>query len=52
MTDTPPSNPEINDVWIDDAGELKYFNGREWAPYLEVADGDLKPHIVARADDD
>jgi hypothetical protein len=50
MSDAPPPNPELNDAWVDAAGELKYFNGSEWVLYLDVPDGNLPPNLVTRDD--
>jgi hypothetical protein len=52
MVNTPPSDPEVNQVWIDDAGELWYFDGKNWVPYLDVPDGDLQPNLVTKDDED
>jgi hypothetical protein len=50
MSDAPPSDPEPNAVWVDAAGELKYFDGSEWVLYPDVPDGDLPPNLVTRID--
>ena len=52
MTDAPPPDPKANDVWIDEHGELKYFNGDEWVPYPDIPDGDLQPEVVIRVERD
>jgi hypothetical protein len=51
MSDVPPPDPEANDVWIDDHGELRYFNGTEWVPYPDVPDGDLQPEVVIKGEE-
>ena len=28
-----PSNPRVNDTWIDDDGELHVWDGTQWALY-------------------
>jgi hypothetical protein len=54
MTGTPPPNPRVNDVWIDDAGELFYWNGSDWMPYEDPpewpGDGDPGPNWLYRDD--
>jgi len=52
MSEAPPPNPKANDVWIDDHGELRYFNGNEWVPYPDVPDGDLQPEVVIKGEED
>lgn len=52
MSETPPPDPKANDVWIDDHGELRYFNGNEWVPYPDVPDGDLQPEVVIKGEED
>jgi hypothetical protein len=52
MTEVPPPNPQMNAVWVDAAGEMKYFNGSEWVPYLDVPDGGLQPNLVTKDDGD
>jgi hypothetical protein len=51
MSDVPPPDPKANDVWIDDHGELRYFNGTEWVPYPDVPDGDLQPEVVIKGEE-
>jgi hypothetical protein len=52
MSDVPPPNPRANDVWIDDHGELRYFNGNEWVWYPDVPDSDLQPDVVIKGEED
>ena len=35
MGNTPPPDPRVNDTWIDDAGELLYWDGAAWAAYAD-----------------
>lgn len=48
MTNSPPPDPQPNDVWVDDAGAMKYFNGTDWVPYLDLPDINLEPNLVER----
>jgi hypothetical protein len=49
MSDSPPANPAVDDVWVDAAGELKYFDGRDWLPYQDLPPGpDLPPAQAMR----
>lgn len=48
MTTSPPPNPQANDTWLDDAGELKYFNGTAWVPYVDLPDVPLEPNFLER----
>ena len=41
MTNAPPPNPKLNQVWVDDNGEMKRFDGSGWVPYLDVPDSPL-----------
>ncbi len=52
MTATPAPDPAVNDVRVDSAGDLQYFDGTEWVRYLEVTDIELKPNVVTRVDSD
>jgi len=52
MTATPAPDPAVNDVRVDSAGDLQYFDGSEWVRYLEVTDIELKPNVVTRVDSD
>lgn len=53
MTDMKPENPQIDDVWINDDGEMERFDGTSWQPYNDVPDGPpLEPHIVVREEAD
>jgi hypothetical protein len=33
MPTSPPPDPQVDDTWIDDAGELFYWNGSDWVAY-------------------
>jgi hypothetical protein len=48
MAKSPPPDPQANDVWVDDAGEMTYFNGTAWVPYLELPDVNLEPNLLER----
>jgi hypothetical protein len=53
MTNTPPDHAEINDIWIDDQGAMKRFDGTTWQPYLDLPDGPpLEPHVVVKREVD
>lgn len=49
MANDPPSNPQENDVWIDDQAELFYFDGAKWVPYKDLPaarDADEPPSLL------
>jgi hypothetical protein len=48
MTKSPPPEPQANDVWVDDAGAMKYFNGAEWILYFDLPDVSLEPNLLER----
>jgi hypothetical protein len=51
MTNAPPPNPRINEVWVDDDGVMKRFNGSDWVPYLDMADSPLYgPNVIEKID--
>ena len=51
MMNAPPPNPELNQVWVDDNGEMKRFDGSGWVPYLDVPDSPLyEPQAVEKKD--
>jgi hypothetical protein len=51
MTNAQPPNPNLNQVWVDDKGELKRFDGSDWVPYLDVPDSPLyEPWAVEKKD--
>jgi hypothetical protein len=51
MTSAPPPNPGLNQVWVDDNGEMKRFDGFGWVPYLDVPDSPLyEPQAVEKKD--
>lgn len=55
MATAPPPDPDINDVWIDDKGDMQRFDGVQWLPYLDVPDlGDppLEPQAAEKADNE
>jgi len=33
-----PENPRVNDTWIDDTGELNYWDGSTWVRYEDPLD--------------
>jgi hypothetical protein len=33
MTNSPPKDPKVDDIWLNDAGELHYWDGKRWALY-------------------
>ena len=33
MKNPPPRNPRVNDTWIDDDDELRFWDGTKWALY-------------------
>lgn len=37
MKNPPPKNPRVNDTWVDDDGELRYWDGAKWALYEDVS---------------
>ncbi|GAA0442872.1 hypothetical protein GCM10009544_02050 [Streptomyces stramineus] len=44
--------PKDTDVKMNDDGELLYFDGKDWVPYLDVeVDGGTPGHLV-RGDND
>lgn len=52
MVDSRPVDPKLNDVWIDTAGKLMYYDGKAWVPYLSPpgADKDLPPGMLEETD--
>jgi hypothetical protein len=36
MTNLPPKDPEVDDPWVNDAGELLRFDGTDWVPYEDL----------------
>jgi hypothetical protein len=48
MTKSPPPEPQANDVWVDDAGAMTYFNGAEWVLYIDLPDVSLEPNLLER----
>jgi hypothetical protein len=51
MTNAPPPNPGLNQVWVDDNGEMRRFDGSGWVPYLDVPDSPLyEPQAIERKD--
>lgn len=47
MKNPPPKNPQVNDSWIDDNGELHIWDGIGWVPY---EDPPPLPDFVIRED--
>lgn len=39
-----PPNPKKNDTWIDDSGELRYFDGTDWVSYASPPKPGEDPH--------
>ena len=33
----PPENPELNDAWVDEAGDLYTWDGDSWVPFEDIA---------------
>jgi hypothetical protein len=51
MTCAPPPDPGLNQVWVDDSGEMRRFDGSGWVPYLDVPDSPLyEPQAVEKKD--
>lgn len=49
MPSEPPRDAKVHDVWLDNAGELRYFDGREWVLYAALpAAIDLPPDSLVR----
>jgi hypothetical protein len=36
MTNPPPDKPAVNQVWVDDAGDLYTWDGTQWVPYEDL----------------
>lgn len=36
-----PSDPEVDDTWVDEDGELHTWNGKGWVPFMEIPAGGL-----------
>jgi hypothetical protein len=34
---SPPEHPQVNDVWVNDHGDLFVWNGTAWMPFEDVA---------------
>jgi hypothetical protein len=32
----PPRDPKPNDTWVDDAGDLYTYDGKDWVPFEDV----------------
>jgi hypothetical protein len=51
-TNSPPPNPAVDATWIDDAGELHYFNGNAWVlyedPLTPLTGTDHEPWTVSK----
>jgi hypothetical protein len=35
-TPQPPENPKVHDAWVDDVGDLYTWDGKGWAPFVDV----------------
>jgi hypothetical protein len=33
---TPPEDPQLDDTWVDDAGDLYTWDGTHWIPFEDV----------------
>jgi hypothetical protein len=32
----PPKDPEVNDAWVDDDGDLYTWDGTDWVPFEDI----------------
>ncbi|MEV0975599.1 hypothetical protein [Streptomyces sp. NPDC049915] len=50
--DVDPPTPQAGAVRLSEDGELQYWDGTEWLPYLRLAEGETFHHsVVFRVDD-
>ncbi|GHG54329.1 hypothetical protein [Streptomyces griseocarneus] len=47
MAGEPEEPTEINAVRVGDSGELEFFDGQKWLPYVDLPDDDPGPLGVA-----
>jgi hypothetical protein len=50
MSTEPPANPEQEDLWTDENGDLRVFRDAAWVFYDEVPDGPFRQPPVADRD--
>jgi hypothetical protein len=36
--DGRPRNPEVDDTWVAEDGELYTWDGKEWVPFADIPD--------------
>ncbi|POX51837.1 hypothetical protein C3489_19205 [Streptomyces sp. Ru71] len=50
--DADPPIPAVGATRITEDGELQYWDGTDWSPYLLLADGEMFRHAVVFREDD
>ena len=49
MKNPPPKDPQVNEAWLDDDGELHRWDGAKWVPYEDPSSSiDFENDIVYR----